>query len=364
MYKIKQTDIPESVFQLARKWDEEEFKRASHSSKYEILSSSIRQYTKICEEISILANFRFTPYLNDEIQDFSYKLQRWLDQFETEEEQKLALLVASKITFVSEVQFQHLQEICFQEKLKFILLDEIIALHRLNPYDYESASKYFDSKLEECLFAPLTDSARINQFFHVNKLDNHSQLTLRSLDIFVHEEIMKDKIAVNSLNHYYKEKPILIILEDYSGSGKTITSDILRILKLYPCFKKIIFCPYIITSWAEELLYRIVYMVNPGVDFKIAYGMRLSDKMHCFSKSSVLFSSEQQFHLKLLCKKYHKRYFSNHRYIGKPRAYPYGYRNLQLLLVTQSNCPNHTLPIIWCTDGGWYPLFERVQRYA
>lgn len=360
---MKDHNLPKSIVSLARKWDEEEFLKLP-DSEAQVPLGSLKYYSGICEQIKILSRFRFTPYLNDEIQDFPHKLERWIEQFDTEKEKKLALLVASKITFVTEEQFRQLQEVCFQEKLRFLLLNRIISENGLQCYDYDSASSYFDSKLEQCLFAPLTDSARINQFFHVNKLDDHSRLALRSLDIFVHPELMKRSDIVEPLNVYYKDKPILIILEDYCGSGKTISSDLLRIIRLYPCFSTIIFCPYMITEWAERALYRIVRKRAPEIEFRIIYGMRLSEKMRCFFKTSALFSENEQVELKILCKKYHQRYFAEHRFIGKPKAFPFGYRNLQLLLVTQSNCPNHTLPIIWCTDKGWFPLFQRVQRYA
>jgi hypothetical protein len=354
----------ERILNLAKRWDNKELNSRERDTEYQRGTPLQGTYRDGLSNIRALKRFRFEPYLNDEIQDFYGKFWVWLNQFETTEERKIAFKIVSKITFITEDQIRYLQEVCFKEKLLYCLLHEEINRRKLNHYSYDEAMKGFGQVLNQCLFVPLTDSARYNQFVHVNGLENHSRLGLRSLDVLVHPDIRSTAEVVNKLQTRYKDKRILVILEDYCGSGKTFTSDFGRIAALYQNFEIIYFCPYIITEKAEKVIYRFAKIYAPKVHFEILYGMRLSNSMRVFSPSCVLFSHDEQEKIKELCLKYHNKYFCEHRFIGKPRSYPFGYRNGQLLLVMQSNCPNHTLPIIWASDKGWQPLFRRVQRYA
>ncbi|MCJ7532041.1 MAG: hypothetical protein MUO64_13565 [Anaerolineales bacterium] len=352
------------ITQLVRRWDEEELFSLSTNVGEQHDIPIENTYRDTYMYLESLVKFRFVPYLNDEIQGFWRKLWIWINQFETNDEKKLAFKIASSITFITEDQIRHLQEVCFQEKLRFHLLDEIIIQKKLVPYSYEDAIAYFEEKLDECLIVALTDSARYNQFVHINGLENHSRLGLKSIGVLVHPDIISTSEVVNKLKKRYENKRILIIIEDFCGSGKTFITDLVRISTHYDNFLKVYFCPYIITDHAEKTIRRFARKFTPNIILEILPGMTISEFMRAFSRSSVLFSYEEQKEIKKICVKYHKKYFSDHKFIGKPRSYPYGYRNGQLLLVLQSNCPNHTLPIIWAQENGWKPLFKRIQRYA
>ncbi len=351
----------DKILLLVKEWDAQDVLKLGGDNENIPLQGTYRERF---DYIRTLANYRFVPYLNDEVQDFFGKFWGWLSQFETDDERRLAFKIASRITFITEDQIRHLQEVSFQEKLQFRLLDEIVQERNLSPFSYIAAKKYFPEKLHQCLIVPLTDSARYNQFMHVNNLENHSNLGLRSVDVLVHPDIRSTPDAVKKLNLRYQDKRILVVLEDFCGSGKTFTSDLARIANLYKGFEKIFFCPYIITERAEKSIDRFARLYIPHVQVEILYGMRVSNRLSVFSRSSDLFSYDKQQSIRNLCVKYHRKYFSDHKFIGTPRTYPFGYRNGQLLIVMQSNCPNHTLPIIWAHDKGWQPLFRRVQRYA
>lgn len=352
----------DNLVQLVRKWDEGQILGDLNEDNQESIPIE-GPYLNQWDLIETLASTKYKPYTNDEIQDFFGKFWSWLMQFELERERKLAFKIAARITFITEEQIKYLQEVCFKEKLQYSLFEKIISDRKLPPYAYKEASRHFDDELSKCLLIPLTDSARYNQFVHVNGLENHSQLGIGSLSVFVHPDIRNTPEAVERLNKRYSEKETLVIIEDFCGSGKTFTSDLVRIANLYG-FKRIYFCPYIITEKAERVIIRFARMFVPNIKVEILYGMKLSDRHNVFSPSSHLFSYEEQIALKQLCVKYHKKYFLTNRFIGLTHPYPFGYRNGQLLVVMQSNCPNHTLPIIWASDNGWQPLFRRVQRYA
>lgn len=60
------------------------------------------------------------------------------------------------------------------------------------------------------------------------------------------------------------------------------------------------------------------------------------------------------------------KYFSkfvDDRHINKGGHAYYGFGRAGLTLVLQSNCPNNTIPLIWHSFNGWYPLFPRVLHH-
>jgi len=351
----------DDLIQLVGRWDFELLSEKSSSKSGNVPIGG--HFREQLDFIETLARFKYVPYLNDELQDFPAKLWSWLEQFETGEEKKLAIRVASSITAFTEEQIRYLQEVCYKEKLVYRLLERIIARQKLPPYSYDRALGGFDEELQRCLVVPLTDSARYNQFVHVNDLENHSKLGLGTLDVFVHPDIRNTPQAVEKLRDRYKDKEVLVVIEDFCGSGRTFTSDLARLAELYD-FETVYFCPYIITQRAESAIYRFARRYASRVSVEILFGLKLSERMRVFSPVSSLFSYEEKKALMTLCIKYHQQYFRSNRFIGTPRSYPFGYRDGQLLVVFQSNCPNHTLPIVWAHDNGWEPLFRRVQRYA
>src|SRR6266542_3373064 len=177
----------DNFLQIIRKWDAETLLGKSENNKPQ--SIPIRgPYLEQWETIETLAKIKYTPYLNDDIQDFFGKLWSWLEQFDSDDEKRLAFKIASRITFITEEQIRYLQEVCFKEKLLYRILQKSISENKLAPYAYNEAQLGYDAELKKCLIVPLTDSARYNQFVHVNGLENHSQLGVSTLDIFVHPD--------------------------------------------------------------------------------------------------------------------------------------------------------------------------------
>ena len=80
----------------------------------------------------------------------------------------------------------------------------------------------------------------------------------------------------------------------------------------------------------------------------------LNEADQCFSEKSEIFDSHED-------RNTARQIASKH---GKniQKRQPLGYRGGQLLVVFHDNCPNNTLPILWCESTGpvkWRPLFKR-----
>ena len=80
----------------------------------------------------------------------------------------------------------------------------------------------------------------------------------------------------------------------------------------------------------------------------------LTEKDQCFSPVSEVFgSSDERERAKRIVLEYGKLLQKKH---------PLGYEDSQLLVAFHDNCPNNTLPILWCESKKirWIPLFKRV----
>ena len=81
----------------------------------------------------------------------------------------------------------------------------------------------------------------------------------------------------------------------------------------------------------------------------------LTEKDQCFNSTSEIFSSSDE-------RDKAKRIVLEHgKLLQKKQSL--GYENSQLLVVFHDNCPNNTLPILWCESmkkKHWIPLFKRA----
>ena len=84
-------------------------------------------------------------------------------------------------------------------------------------------------------------------------------------------------------------------------------------------------------------------------------GDLLTEIDQCFSSTSEVFSSSDE-------RNRAKRIVLEHGRLLQKKL-PLGYGDGQLLVAFHDNCPNNTLPILWCEPTGnkqWIPLFKRV----
>jgi hypothetical protein len=82
----------------------------------------------------------------------------------------------------------------------------------------------------------------------------------------------------------------------------------------------------------------------------------LNDSFKCFSEDSRYFLPEEQAERLAACKA-----MGDHGERLCPGA-GLGYKDGQLLLGFFHNIPDNTLPIIWCDNEGWIPVFRRYAK--
>ena len=91
---------------------------------------------------------------------------------------------------------------------------------------------------------------------------------------------------------------------------------------------------------------------NVPFEAEVIVSYLLIERDQCFSPVSEVFgSSDERERAKRIVLEYGRSLI---------RKYPLGYKNSQLLVAFHDNCPNNTLPILWCESRKWIPLFKRV----
>lgn len=368
------------LIELARQLDIEENEKNLKATGVER-----NVYAEICRSLEILKDFKFEPYqpINSPPKpEFIKRLQAWLQQFD-KKDQKSMLYLSSKIIFLTQAQITYLMEYLFQNKLKKMILEDIIKKKNFEHFSYKKAENYFAEELEKTLFVGLSDSSRINDFTHVNSLYIKRQVNTgieletllypvkKSCEIGINSEEDKELIRVFEKDVLLKDEKIkdkvrLIILEDFTGSGSDIIETLNYLYSSQLPFKEIVFASYIITYKAINRLERWIKRNNSdGRRYFYAYGILIPEEAKCCGNNNSYLKLDWHNESIDICENvsqtcedvYNKRFFEEDRL-----KYVYGYENVKIAFVYYYNCPDNSLPIIWCDKGGWKPLFPRVSR--
>lgn len=101
---------------------------------------------------------------------------------------------------------------------------------------------------------------------------------------------------------------------------------------------------------------KVLQVIDSG-EFPFRVELKVCDVLdegdRAFSQVSQLFDEGDKHKAQVMARKYGSKLQSRH---------PLGYADSQLLVVFKDNCPNNTLPIIWCTGENpkWVPIFKRI----
>jgi hypothetical protein len=368
--------------EMAASWDIE-----NTENDFLATGSSRNIYSEICDSIRILKDFKFEPYQPVPYPpkpDFIDRLKGWIKQFNGSD-QKYMLYFSSKVIFLTHSQITYLIGHIFQNKIKKLILEDIILEKDLEPFSYKKAEEYFASELEKTLFVGLSDSSRLNDFTHVNREEinrrintgieletllypskrrkayqEYGQNSIIGKKIKICRDFEKEILFEDDL---IKDKERLVILEDFSGSGSDIIQNFNSIKSSLLPLKKIIFAPYIITYKARKALDEWINANKDDKKYYYTYGTLIPEEAKCFDFDKSYLKSDWHDEsidicekVKLTCKSIANKYFQNNP------TYLYGFGKIKIAFANYYNCPDNSLPILWCDIGGWIPLFQRASR--
>lgn len=281
----------------------------------------------------------YQPTINSNdisIREFMQRLELWLDRFKSEEEQIVAFQSIEYFFFAGTKEFNELYRCAAVEIERWIISRQTA----LNPF-YSDTDNKVQAILKKSWVCPVTDSLRINDFLHIT---NITALDFRADWYNLSKVGDCEKIRKKSKNVKY-----LILLEDFTGSGKQISNVLQFALK---------------TTELEILLLSMVCCA-PGAK-KISSLIEENGNGRIYFVPIVLLTDnclvgpekntgEPNLFNKL--RKVMQASVANLKY-GKP----YGIGEVGSLATTYSNCPNNTPPIYHKRLKNHPALFPRLHR--
>lgn len=291
--------------------------------------------------------------------DFWERLASWLNNVSTDEEKQTLFRLIPELLYIGPTEIEELYRSAYEGPIKRWLIDlESIDICSPNANEIlaEAASKTW--------FCPVTDSLRINAFYHINNLSAGAEHRPDWCSLHRLGDIYK-------INEYCQEHGItrLVLLEDFVGGGSQSLGAVdfaaKHLKDVHLLFTPLMICPAGADK-ARELASNLCLARPNALRFDPVLELH---KDAFLTPGNDPFAQQNGFVDKL-------REIVDATYpqvsggilAGNYKPYhPYGYpasRPTGGLLVMYSNTPDNTLPLIhWRPNAKtWNPIFPRHSR--
>lgn len=282
----------------------------------------------------------YEPTLAPNLQ-FWDRLENCLKQLTDLDEQKILFKNIPELTYLGPEEMIAMYKFAYET----ILVRWICETSGLKLSDDLLESKIAD-EVRNTWFCPVTDSMRINKFYHVNNIPSrHSyRPDWRSLGVFGDLDRIRVYIEKESITR-------LVLLEDFVGGGGQI-KDTIEFASQFKTSVEILVIPLVICPEG------FINLTTVASTKKIAFKPVLQ-----LSKASFVNRDDE------VCKFAYSTY---EKITGLPASSsedknkaPYhflGWDKTGALVVMNTNTPNNTVPVYHYTSNTWSPLFPRHVR--
>lgn len=246
---------------------------------------------------------------------FEQKIDEWLSQFDVEE-QNFLLECLKRYSFFRAAEYRYGQKMLYQKFFeKYPFWKERSFIFKIYKKDASYSDNFF------------------NDFWLINNIKNECK---QNIEDFVS--------AFDQFN-------MLIFIDDYIGSGNTITKYWRYLLEKYQKlrFKKFVMLSLYLTNSGKLALEN--FAMDNNIELETIC-FKLGDK---FFKEGKYFSGQQ---LQDKLRIYNK--ISDN--IGLSQYDRFGYENIQSLFTIQDNTPNDTLGVFWKSNQNYNSLMKRYQE--
>jgi hypothetical protein len=275
--------------------------------------------------------------------NFRQRLADWISNRDDEAEQRLLLRLVPQLFFVGPREMEVLYRIAFHTHIARWLLDQLnVTFHDLD----------IEPKLQEGVrhtwFCPITDSMRINSFYHLNHLTGRDfRPDWRSLLRFGSEVKIADYMRENQISR-------LVLLEDFVGSGSQMLKAVEFAASL-PTEFPILVVPLIVCPRGVQTGFELMTQF-PNVEFS---------PLLLLDSSAFIMPVPQPGEpaLGTDMRRLAQLMFASLPAEEQNDVYtPFGFAETGSIVVLFTNCPDNTLPLIHHRSVKWSPLFPRASR--
>lgn len=350
-----------------------------------IMNWSPEEISKQRPLLQALANFKYDEYLQfSPGTRFIESLVKWLDQFDTIEEKKVAYnFIITRLIFISNDQIAHLVNITFSEKVNPQLIKKTALELNVKPHlvKFISSSKQYKDILRCSLFIGVSDGSRIDLFRRSKKEISNEQVFP---SYYISEPKAYDMIKELKASGSGEKFTSVFLIDDFTASGTsyfrsengTYKGKIFKFLDSIFSSEKNVFNSLIDTTKLDihiifyiatrEALNMIAAAIKEFLESRNLTFICQVDAVQVIEISIKESIIEDEKFMELISK---EKYFDNdivdsHYKKGK-HSKPYlGFNECGLPMILNHNTPNNTIPILWFPeDSKCFGLFPRVTRH-
>lgn len=281
---------------------------------------------------------------------FMTRLNAWLENIPDQKDQQTLFELVPNIFYVGREELNVLYREAYNTNYITWLIDTLNLSFTNTLAENE---KIITEAINDTWFCPLTDSLRINQFYHINDISGKHDYRpdWRSLVKFG---------DVNKVTDYIEEQKIrrIVLLEDFIGNGGQVSKAVLfaaENLKNIP----VLIIPLILCPAGAENSEALEHQY-PGIKIRPVISV---PSEYFVDKDNENNRNELFKRLNILANKTYAQVADSNIIDDDIDPYgPFGWRKTGGLIVMHTNTPNNSLPLIHNQSPSWSPLFKRHKR--
>lgn len=281
--------------------------------------------------------------------NFFQRLDKWIDNTPDEADQKSLAGILPHIFFIGREEFDALYRVAFKRELSKWLVDIV----NIDPFALD-AEQVMQNALSRTWICPLTDSLRINGFYHINHISGREiRPDWRTL---AHIGTNNPKFC-EGLCDYISNSGIdrLVLIEDFVGCGSQMAETVTFAATLLNI--PILIIPLVICPNGESTA-TVLKTKFPNTTFSpvISLPQNIFVAQVATAGEESAFAGVREFIARM------HSYVKGNTYPLDKDYGPFGFADTGGLVVMYTNCPDNTLPVIHYNTDTWCALFPRASR--
>jgi len=278
--------------------------------------------------------------------EFWQRFEDWLENGTDEAMQQTLFRLLPSLFFIGPSELDNLYRVAFNSNISSWLIDQLSV-----PLDDPNMFGKVNESLKHTWFCPLTDSMRINAFYHLNHISGRDHRP-----DWLSLALLAEPTKLEAFLKDYKIERI-VLLEDFVGSGSQIEPAVTFAGSLSSNLPTLI-VPLVICPTGVDAA-KVWESSFPNIQVRPVLKLRNSDFLtrvpqtdeppdHCDFRQLAIDSFP-----KLL----------GGSTLAEAKIYgPFGFDDTGGLVVLATNCPDNTLPLVHHGSPTWKPLFPRASR--
>lgn len=279
--------------------------------------------------------------------DFWERLYQWLRNVADEADQKTLLRLIPHIFFLGPREMECLYKASFQHHVLSWIVEATTT-----PLNDPRLSEVIEDSITKTWFCPITDSMRINAFYHYNALVGRDfRPDWRSLCQFGDTAKIEAYITSENIER-------LVLLEDFVGSGSQMFHAV-RFAASLPSHLPVLVVPLIMSPRAETIV-TILKKRYANIEIRPVLTLSLSTLIKRIASPLEIPLAGP---VRALANAVEPQMIAGLNPAALTKWYgAFGFDQSGALLVMHTNCPDNALPMIHHVAPQWNALFPRSLR--